>query len=307
MRLNAHAKINLALAVGPPQPPSGYHPISSWFVPIDLHDVVAVSPAPHSSFSINWAPDAPRTSPIDWPTDKDLARRAHLAFEAALGRPCPAAITVSKRIPVGGGLGGASTDAAAVLRALRELFAPHMTEQDLVAIAATLGSDVAYFCDTAGPAPRQAIVEGLGERIERTRAVGGSLLLVVPPFGCATRDVYRAFDSAPDAANGFAERASRVRSLQRAALTRGLCATPLFNDLADPACTVAPPLRAIARDLGALLDRPAHITGSGSCLFVPALHAELFALAPRARAASPTLRSCTFVECNIVEEEEWDP
>lgn len=300
MRLRAHAKINLALAVGPPQSPSGYHPICSWFAPLDLFDDVTVTPAPQSSFSLDWAPDAPRTSPIDWPAEKDLARRAHLAFEAALGRPCTASISVSKRIPVGGGLGGASTNAAAVLRALRELFAPHLTEHDLVAIATKLGSDVAYFCDTAGPVPRHAIVEGLGERIEHTEAVGGAALLVVPPFGCATRDVYQAFDSAPDAANGFAERASRVRTLHRAARTQGLCATPLFNDLADPACTVAPALRTIARELAAHLDRPAHITGSGSCLFVPALHAELFALAPKARAASATLRACTFVECNII-------
>lgn len=301
MLVHAHAKLNLALAVAPPAPPKGYHPIASWFVPLSLADDVFVTPASSGTdFALYWAPDAPRPSPIDWPVHKDLAFRAHLAFEAALGRTCPARIEVLKRIPVGSGLGGGSSDAAAVLRALCAQFAPDMDPATLVDIAMSLGSDVAFFCDTHGPAPRPAIVEGFGERITRVEHVPLAALLVVPTFGCNTQAVYRAFDSLPAPAGDFASRASLAHATHDTARRLGPFAMSPFNDLAPAAMHVAPALVQIASELERALSRRVHITGSGSCLYVPALSAELFALAPRARAVSATLRECTFIECRSV-------
>ena len=68
----------------PPQPPRGYHPIHSWFVPIELHDTVTITPLATDQPSrhvVEWADDAPRPSPIDWPLEKDLAVRAHRLLE----------------------------------------------------------------------------------------------------------------------------------------------------------------------------------------------------------------------------------
>ena len=111
----AHAKINLALAVGPPQGPPqgprGYHPIASIFVCVSLAGEVHIEPAAHSkgTFRTSWANDAPLPTPIDWPIEQDLGYRAWRALEAHIGRALPVHIDVRKRVPVGGGLGGGPT------------------------------------------------------------------------------------------------------------------------------------------------------------------------------------------------------
>src|SRR6185295_18407432 len=121
--------VNLALSVGPPlpagDPRAGMHPIASWMHAIDLCDEVWITRlvTGASRLDIAWADDAPRPSPIDWPSEKDLAFRAHRLLEGDTGRALPAAIRIAKRIPVGGGLGGGSSDAAATLLALNDLFA----------------------------------------------------------------------------------------------------------------------------------------------------------------------------------------
>src|SRR5207247_1246990 len=87
----AYAKVNLCLSVGAPVaegPKAGFHPIATWIQAIDLYDEVTIHSVPSagkdSSYSIHWADDAPRPTPIDWPLEKDLAVRAHRAFEASI-------------------------------------------------------------------------------------------------------------------------------------------------------------------------------------------------------------------------------
>lgn len=262
----AHAKINLALSVGPPEPPGsakpGWHPICSWIHAIDLADDVRVEPAVDSStYFIAWSPDAPRPSPIDWPIDTDLAVRAHRLLEAHAGRTLPIRLQLDKRIPVGGGLGGGSSDAAATLTAVNALFSLGISPADLRTLSRRLGSDVAFFIDDDSShfAPRPAIVSGFGDHVERleTRRTD-SLVLLAPPFPCPTRAVYRAYDAAPH----------RLREAQ----VRALASNPgaraaLFNDLDAGAATVAPPLDPLRASLAAALARPIHMTGSGSTLF----------------------------------------
>ena len=109
----AHAKLNLALAVGQPDEQTGYHPIASLFTAIDLHDTVSVralhDDAAPSQYAIAWDDGAD----TEWPSADDLAVKAHRAIERLIRRPIPIQLTVTKRIPAGGGLGGGSSDAAA--------------------------------------------------------------------------------------------------------------------------------------------------------------------------------------------------
>jgi 4-diphosphocytidyl-2C-methyl-D-erythritol kinase len=289
----AHAKLNLMLSVGAPvapgQPRAGYHPICSWFACVELHDDVEVRPLAPGSASehvIACAEDAVRATPIDWPLEKDLAVRAHRALEAALGRDLPARIEVRKRIPVGGGLGGGSADAGATLLALREAFGLDIDDAALAAIGATLGSDVAFFVDGEAPVARPALVSGLGEVVERVDRIEQSLVLVLAPFGCATGPVYKAFDEAYEQSQKRYELDRAVRGLSgpergtgpREQMVRGRAERMLragrledellFNDLAKPAFSVEPRLGQLVTALANGLRTGAHVTGSGSGVFL---------------------------------------
>lgn len=269
-----YAKLNLALAVGPALPPggafAGYHPIASWMASVDLFDEVTVErlgAGSESRYAVEWADEAPRASAIDWAIEKDLAVRAHRLLEAEAGRALPVSMTVRKRIPVGGGMGGGSADAAAAMMAVREVFELPISEARLAELAAKLGSDVAFFLDEEMPA-RGAIVSGLGERIERVARVGSPVVLIFPPFGCPTGAVYKAFDGA-GTGEGFEARAARVRAIVEEAGRSGRVATDeLFNDLTAPACRAEPRLREIIDRLCGELNANVHVTGSGSTLFV---------------------------------------
>lgn len=261
LSLRAHAKINLALAVGPPRESDGMHPIATWMAPIDLCDTVTIrllGSREQNRFEITWAPDALRPTQIDWPIESDLGVRAVRALESETGGLPPLALRVEKRIPVGAGLGGGSSDAASVLLAVRELLALNITDERLVSIALGLGSDVPFFL---GEGP--ALVTGVGEEIERTPAItgAGAIAVLIPPFGCATGAVYRAYDQMERA--GF--RSDAVATMSRRAVLRE---ADLFNDLASAAERVEPALGETRARVEAASSAIAHITGSGSAIFV---------------------------------------
>ena len=287
---HACAKINLALSVGPPVPPKGYHPIASWFVPIALGDNLELATLPvgePSRFVIAWADDAPKPSPIDWPIEKDLAVRAHELLQERAGRELPVAMSLRKRTPVGGGLGGGSSDAAAMLRACIALFDLKLSRDELAEMSAKLGSDIAFFLDADDSgsileAPRSAIVTGFGERIERLPPIAAEILLLIPPFGCPTGAVYQSYDRSP---RPLEERRVRLLATE-AAKRKTVSSGELFNDLAAPACIVTPRLGDVYVRLRREVSVPVHVTGSGSTMF--ALDANASAEAA-IRAAAPEL------------------
>jgi 4-diphosphocytidyl-2-C-methyl-D-erythritol kinase len=261
------------------------HPIASWMVTTDFADELhlrRLDDGRDSLYAILWAPDAPRTSDIDWPIQKDLAVRAHLALEQHLGRRLPVRMKLEKRIPVGGGLGGGSSNAAAMLRGLRELFDLETTDAELAELARTLGSDVPFLVRGGS-----AIVEGLGERLEHhDRTPDVHAVLAFPAAGCPTGPVYGKFDlMRPDAAL----QPARVRALAAAA---PLAHDAPFNDLAEPAIAVTPTLADEIADMEHVAGRRVHVSGSGSTLFVLCdgrLEADLLAEQIRLRAALPAV------------------
>lgn len=275
LRLRAHAKLNLALAVGPPEPTdsprAGWHPIASWFHALDLHDTVELATTSDSTAThdMRWEDG----SPVGWAMDRDLALRAVRLAEKLAERPLPVRLRIVKRIPEGGGLGGGSSDAAAVLLGLNALFRLNFSAAQLREHALTLGSDVPYFIDDHpdhpfhDDPPRPALVTGFGDRIERLDRHASPVTLFLPPFGCPTGEVYRALDATDP---------GPLREEQIRALTmREPDPTTLFNDLAPAAERLRPELAELRATLTEACRSPVRMTGSGSTLFALGDHARV--------------------------------
>ncbi len=283
----APSKVNLALSVGAPDA-SGMHPLASWMVTTRFGDDLTLKrllPGTPSRYAIEWHGDAPRKSDIDWKISKDLAVRAHLALEQKLGRELPVQMRLQKRIPVGGGLGGGSSDAGAMLRALDALFDLRLRPDFLEHIAQPLGSDVPFLVRGGS-----AIVEGLGERISRAADHRAHLVLAFPDIQCPTGPVYKTFDAlrGPDARVD----ADRVRGLAES----GANADNPFNDLAAAACAIAPQLAELRAQVEALARQPVHVSGSGSTLFLvcdDSFHAEALAGSIEMKFGIPAVSTVT--------------
>ncbi|MDQ2979573.1 MAG: 4-(cytidine 5'-diphospho)-2-C-methyl-D-erythritol kinase [Acidobacteriota bacterium] len=175
----APAKINRELRVGARRT-DGFHEILSRFTSIDLADRIEVEPAGSLELVCEGRP-----VPSD---DTNLVLRAARALARELGAEPRARIRLFKRIPIGAGLGGGSSDAAETLRLLRALWSPELSDERLAAIAPALGSDVPFFLEGG-----EAQVSGRGETVvPLPDAPPAELLLVFPPFPISTRDVFGA-------------------------------------------------------------------------------------------------------------------
>jgi 4-diphosphocytidyl-2-C-methyl-D-erythritol kinase len=170
-RLFAPAKLTLSLAVTGVRS-DGYHQLRSEMVSLSLADELTFTEGGHGLTLV--ADPGTRAESLDAEGDNLITRAL-----AAVGRR--AAVHVRKRIPLGGGLGGGSTDAAAVLRWAR------CTDLD---VARALGSDVPF--SVAGG---RALVEGTGETVTPLAFEPHTFLLVLPPFGVDTAKVYAAWDA----------------------------------------------------------------------------------------------------------------
>ena len=255
--LPAPAKINLTLEVLSRRE-DGYHTLRSVMVPIGLYDRIELEAAEagaRGSFTVEG--DAP-----DGAAEDNLVLRA---LEAA-GVKTPMRVTLEKRVPIGGGLGGGSSDAAAVLRAAVEGRLGPAGVDDWLGAARGLGSDVSFFM--VGTA---ALVEGTGERVT---ALGKPprwwSVVVQPPVSVATAEAYRLLDDARSRRGAPSRPRSESNSLRAAeALQRAefaALAAELGNDFHEPILAAYP---AIARADAALRAAcgSSLLSGSGSCLF----------------------------------------
>jgi 4-diphosphocytidyl-2-C-methyl-D-erythritol kinase len=250
LRLDTPAKINPFLRVVGTRP-DGYHDLETVFLPLrTLVDQVIVAPAAADELRLKCAaPGVPGGA-------DNLAWRAADAFAKFAGITPGWNITVRKEIPVAAGLGGGSSDAAAVLRILHGAY-PGLAGTDVMAIAARLGADVPFFL-----CPRPSVARGIGDALQPIKMTHPlPLLLVFPDFPISTAWSYGCWQ--PDPSPGILEpmcSALRFNNIDK------VCAN-LANDLAPAAFAKFPLLRLIR---GKLLDLGATavgMSGSGPTLF----------------------------------------
>jgi 4-diphosphocytidyl-2-C-methyl-D-erythritol kinase len=246
MRLAAEApaKINRELRVGR-LGADGYHEILSRMVSIDVADRLTAEPSDTLEFSCD--------DPAVPAGEANLVVRAASLLAARAGVRPGARLRLEKRTPMGGGLGGGSADAAVALRLLARLWDCEARVGDLAALAAGLGSDVAFFLEGG-----EAEVSGRGEKVRPVPdAPPTPLLLIVPPFPVSTADVYRA----------YAGRGRLPDRLETAEDGRNRYLGP--NDLTPAVLQVEPRMEAYLASAALVTDDFA-ISGSGATLVLRA-------------------------------------
>lgn len=245
MQVRAPAKINLNLRVLGRNEATGFHDLETWMLPVSLADVLDVHLT--DADGIRLACDDPSLEA----GPGNLAWRAAEVFlgETALARGVD--IRLEKRIPHGAGLGGGSSDAAAVLVALNKLSGEPLDTRALESLAARLGSDIPFFIRG-----RAALARGRGEVLSPAPLPRPlDLLLLKPPFGIETAWAYRQWS------NG--DRCPALWTVPQ--LADGL---EVFNDLESPVFAkhlLLPAIKAWLLDHS--LVAAAGMSGSGSCLF----------------------------------------
>lgn len=188
-RVAAHAKLNLRLKVLARES-NGFHFLEMVLVRVALADTVKVRVASRGH-ALRVAGDD-RLVPAVGPAESNLALRAACMYAEVTGWPAGFEIEIDKRIPVGAGLGGGSADAGAVLRALQALSPEPIAEEDLLRIAASLGSDVP-FLTTDAPA---ALAWGRGERMLLLPPLPTrEAVLLTPAFSVRTSEAYGWLDA----------------------------------------------------------------------------------------------------------------
>lgn len=256
------AKINLFLRVTGRRP-DGFHELESLMVPLDLSDRIEIRFGGQGIRVSCLHPEVPEDSRnLAWRAaalfrDRFAAKTGQVPFEGM-------AIDLEKIIPVGGGLGGGSSNGATVLAALNQRFDCGFTEPELMAMGLSLGADVPFFIHyfLHGTA---ALARGVGERLSPCPDLPPfSVLLCCPGIFSSTAKVFKSLDF-------------RLTSVPNCTMNTGSNVLPkgqgaeswdrLENDLEGPAFRVYPEIGSIKKEMALLLQQQVFMSGSGSSLF----------------------------------------
>ena len=253
IEVKSPAKVNLFLKVLDKRP-DGYHNIETIFERIDLCDKVTLR---KTAEGISVASSNPKV-PVG---AENTAYRAARELFKEKGLKAGVDIHIEKNIPISAGLGGGSSNAAAVLLGLNKLYDLKLTTEELSLAAKKIGADVAFFvseCSFAKGTQRGDVITRLESDLNLWH------ILATPPFGLLAKDIYGDIDSRDQKNNdsGSEAVAESFRNKDLASLGKAL-----YNDLEDAACNRYPELRDVKKILTKKGAEAALVSGSGPVVF----------------------------------------
>lgn len=299
--VRAPGKINLSLAVGAVDE-RGYHALSTVFQAVDLYETVTAERAEQISFTVD--SEVPGEIPHD---GTNLVLQAAELLRRESGCTAGAALHVHKQVPIAGGMGGGSADAAATLVALDRLWGLELGAERLRELGAQLGADVPF-----AMLGHTALGRGTGADLTTVLTHGEwTWLLAIPGGGLSTPEVYRRFDEIAAAVGKALPAEPAVDERQLEALARGdaqLLGDTLHNDLQAAAFALDPGVEAVVEEAERQGALGAIVSGSGptiAALVEDDAHARMLA---GALAAREVVQNCLVVRgsapgAGVLEEE----
>ena len=262
------AKINLGLNVVAKRP-DGYHNLETVFYPINLCDTLEINAATNASDGCELEVAGLN---VDAAPDDNLVVKAYRAVKHLHPEMPGVVAKLTKHIPSQAGLGGGSSDAAAVILGIVKLLKLPATKQELVKIAKKIGSDVPFFLEN-----KMALCEGIGDKITLIEKYSKYYVLLIKPHeGLSTKEVYQKYDELHELEKSEGEEKEKRKRIDYQKLMK-LYDNGKFkefkkeavNDLYKPAKKLLPVIEKIKHiliaDYGFSL---VGMTGSGSCLYV---------------------------------------
>lgn len=246
----APGKVNMSLRVGPRRE-DGYHDVATLYFAVSLHEEVTAAPRRDSAITVSLSERSAFTEvqqqvqgetvtasiPLD---ERNLAHQAAQKLRERLGITSGVDLTITKNVPVAGGMGGGSADAAAALVACSALWGAGLSKEQLAEVGAELGADVP-FAILGGAAVGQGVGDELSPLLTR-----GELHLVIVPAntGLSTPEIYQELDTMREEAGVTAEEPELDADLVRAVCTADaeMVATLMTNELQAPAVRKIPSL-----------------------------------------------------------------
>lgn len=291
--INAFAKLNLCLNVTGRRG-DGYHLLSMLNVRIDLCDTLTITPQAGSRINctVSGLRSGVHGEDLAGSPDNSIVKAVR-QYQEAFGIEEGFEIHLDKRIPVGAGLGGGSSDAAATLQYLVTRYGSSNEDAAKIKkIAEKIGADVPYLMQR-----RPAVVDGIGEGVhpfDMDYAIDAPVLVLSPPVALSTKEVFAAYAAAPfegkvpKLIQGF-----QIDSWD--ALLR--C---IENDLQSTAVRLAPKIGGVLGALRGISGITASMTGSGSAVFCLSRGRDFTEEDLRAVSKASKVHNCTLYECRII-------
>ncbi len=284
MKIRAPAKVNLCLRVVGKRK-DGYHLIDTIMIPVSLYDDIIITCPKKRAGAGTASASLKVTCDHPWVPGgrKNLAYQAAALLLRKSRIRLPVSIHIRKRIPVGGGLGGGSSDAAAVLVGLNRLLRLGVRSEKLRSLAASLGADLPFFIHG-----RPARARGIGDRLSTVRAAGKLWMVILyPGFPVSTRWVYGHY------------RSKLTKSIENTSISfswgkRKKLTSLLVNDLEQVTVRRYPRIALLKERLVQEGAEGALMSGSGSSVF------GVFATRYRAAKAFRRLRRERGIEAFLV-------
>jgi len=272
MEIQAPAKINLFLDILGKRP-DGYHNIKSIVLPVAVYDRVVLENRPDGIETVAEhdipLPGIPWTITLCRPEDNLTTRAARLLKEVT-GHPGGVRIVLEKNIPIGAGLGGGSSDAAAVLKGLNTLWQTGLSQDRLISLGIRLGCDIPALIHGGS-----LCMEGVGEQLTPIRRHTQSplwLLLVYPGLAVSTTDIYTRYKTGLTSTPSADKFQQVVSGLEQGVPAR--IAAGLYNALQATVFQKYPLLELIKNKLESAGALGVQLTGSGSTLYALVQDAE---------------------------------